>query len=133
MMMTAWQQLGGEVCTFLIDSVVQIFFLYAEGGNLAFSTCIPMTKIHSLSVANRHKKRKVNLSNLNLPGVLRYVTCSAGRGEDILTLLRGTVCQALLYNNNTKARNAAKEGTMKDMAQGIHQKQCKDSTSTVLY
>ena len=118
MMMTAWQQLGGEVCFFLINSVVQIL-MYAEDGNLALSTCIPMTRNRSLSVANRHKKRKANLSSLNLPGVLRYVTCSCGRVEDILTLLRGTVCQALLYNNNTKARNASKEGTMKDMAQGM--------------
>ena len=85
-----------------------------------FSTCIQMIRICSIFVANRHKKRKANLSSLNLPGVLSYVTSSCGRSEDILTLLRGTVCQALLYNNNTKARNAAKEGTMKDMAQGMH-------------
>ena len=81
---------------------------------------LKVTRVCSIFVANRHKKKKANLSNLNLPGVLRYATSSCGRSEDILTLLRGTVCQALLYNNNTKARNAAKEGTMKDMAQGIH-------------
>ena len=98
----------------LYNSFSCVIFLYVESGR------IPMTRICSIFVANRHKKRKVILSNLNLPGVLRYVTSSCGRSEDILTLLRGAVCQALLYNNNTKARNAAKEGTMKDMAQGIH-------------
>lgn len=65
---------------------------------------------------NRGRKREV--AKLNLTELVRFISSEYGRDKDVFTILRGAACQALYYNNNTKARNAALEGAMKDMAFG---------------
>ncbi len=101
-----WRRITAQCCH------LNNIFRFIHGFPLTFLSWF------DLAAARKRKRNRGGSLKLSLPGVLRFVTSDYGRDEDVMILLRGTVCQALYFNNNTKARNAAKEGTMKDMALG---------------